>query len=96
MDAMEMQISSKEMDALDPVQTADGSSLPSDSSKRFGNLWTAEAREDLFRRREAGEGWETICRDFPTRSRHAMQQQYSVSPATQCAIADHVAHSTRQ
>jgi len=25
-----------------------------------GNLWTLEAREDMFRRREAGEGWETI------------------------------------
>ena len=25
------------------------------------NLWSVEAREDMFNRREAGEGWETIC-----------------------------------
>ena len=30
-------------------------------SRRPGNLWTVEAREDMFRRREAGETWETIC-----------------------------------
>ena len=30
-------------------------------SRRPGNLWTAQAREDMFRRREAGETWETIC-----------------------------------
>ena len=29
--------------------------------RRPGNLWTAQAREDMFRRREAGETWETIC-----------------------------------
>jgi hypothetical protein len=31
------------------------------SSRRPGNLWTAEDREDMFNRRENGEGWETIC-----------------------------------
>ena len=30
-------------------------------SRRPGNLWTVEAREDMFRRRETGETWETIC-----------------------------------
>ena len=91
--AMEVQTPSQEMDKSDVVQNADdSSSLTNDISKRFGNLWTAEAREDLFRRRKAGEGWETIGRDFPTRSRHAMQQQYSVSPVKSYAIPSHVAH----
>ena len=30
-------------------------------TRRPGNLWTAQAREDMFKRREAGETWETIC-----------------------------------
>ena len=30
-------------------------------SRRPGNVWTEQAREDVFNRREAGEGWETIC-----------------------------------
>lgn len=47
-------------------------------TRKPGNLWTVEAREDMFSRREAGEGWETICQDYPNRSRHAMQQQYSM------------------
>ncbi|CAF9917638.1 MAG: hypothetical protein GOMPHAMPRED_001337 [Gomphillus americanus] len=47
-------------------------------TRKPGNLWTAEAREDMFSRRESGEGWETICQDYPNRSRHAMQQQYSM------------------
>ncbi|MCJ1383815.1 hypothetical protein MMC17_006929 [Xylographa soralifera] len=46
--------------------------------RRPGNVWTEQAREDVFNRREAGEGWETICPDYPNRSRHAMQQQYSM------------------
>ncbi|MCJ1397214.1 hypothetical protein MMC11_000406 [Xylographa trunciseda] len=96
--------------------------------RRPGNVWTEQAREDVFNRREAGEGWETICpfehfdvvalkalgactqilhpgplslrpmfaimilqvtsalavvapstsMDYPNRSRHAMQQQYSM------------------
>ena len=29
--------------------------------RRPGNVWTEQAREDVFNRREAGEGWETIC-----------------------------------
>ena len=33
-------------------------------TRRPGNLWTAQAREDMFRRREAGETWETICLVF--------------------------------
>ncbi|MCJ1471450.1 hypothetical protein MMC13_000089 [Lambiella insularis] len=56
-------------------------------SRRPGNVWTAEAREDVFNRREAGEGWETICPDYPNRSRHAMQQQYSMMKK-QRAVAD--------
>ena len=82
----------------------DDASGENGGSRRPGNLWTVEAREDMFRRREAGETWETICqvcvalawscfnmhawrlfrdltrsKDYPKRSRHAMQQQYSVS-----------------
>ena len=45
-------------------------------SRRPGNLWTVEAREDMFRRREAGETWETICQ--------VSIQQYS--------SAEHAAH----
>ena len=46
-----------------PMQTFDDSlgSTPGGGSRRPGNLWTVEAREDMFNRRESGEGWETIC-----------------------------------
>lgn len=43
------------------VMAADDSSPGPGGSRRPGNLWTVQAREDMFRRREAGEGWETIC-----------------------------------
>ena len=44
-----------------PAMGADDSSQSPGGSRRPGNLWTMEAREDMFRRREGGEGWETIC-----------------------------------
>ena len=76
---MEMETPSKEPDVLDPIQDVEDSVMANGSLKKANNLWTTEAREDLFSRRESGEGWETICPDYPNRSRHAMQQQYSVS-----------------
>lgn len=39
--------------------------------------WTKKARDDIYTRRQAGEHWETICLDYPERTRAAMQQQYS-------------------
>ncbi|MCJ1225915.1 hypothetical protein MMC12_002564 [Toensbergia leucococca] len=51
---------------------------PASSRKDKSNLWSIAAREDIFARRQNGEEWETICVDYPTRTRHAMQQQYSV------------------
>ena len=69
-----------------------GQLLGSGSGK--SNLWTLAERDDLFKRRQLGEDWESICqvcrnhlmltaklistKDYPTRSRHALQQQYSV------------------
>ena len=53
---------------------ADDRAVSSGGTRRPGNLWTAQAREDMFRRREAGETWETICLvrlilEFPARIR---------------------------
>ncbi|KAL9035325.1 MAG: hypothetical protein Q9214_006635, partial [Letrouitia sp. 1 TL-2023] len=42
------------------------------------NAWSLEDREDVYRRRTDGERWESICSDYPNRSKHAMQQQYSI------------------
>lgn len=39
----------------------DASPSGNGGSRRPGNVWTVEAREDVFNRREVGEGWETIC-----------------------------------
>ncbi|KAA6414725.1 MAG: hypothetical protein FRX48_01475 [Lasallia pustulata] len=50
----------------------------SGSAAKNSNHWSVEAREDMFTRRASGEGWETICKDYPNRTRHAMQQQYSM------------------
>ena len=101
-----------------PVHSPQGNGGP----RRPGNIWTPEAREDMFRRREAGEDWETIClvnhstsaltvlssegfrlsiwldleytvceltvqQDYPRRSRHALQQQYSMMKK-QIAVAN--------
>ncbi|MCJ1407090.1 hypothetical protein MMC19_001160 [Ptychographa xylographoides] len=72
--------------ATDAGQMQDDASSGPGGSRRPGNIWTIEAREDVFKRREAGEAWETICPDYPNRSRHAMQQQYSIMKK-QLAIA---------
>ncbi|MCJ1250722.1 hypothetical protein MMC30_007950 [Trapelia coarctata] len=81
----------EDMQAMQTMQEFETSSPgPGPRTRRRrgpGNLWTLEAREDMFRRREAGEGWETIILDYPNRSRHAMQQQYSMMKK-QIAIAD--------
>ena len=42
-------------------QSIDDPNLTGSGSRRPGNVWSTEAREDLFRRRELGEGWETLC-----------------------------------
>lgn len=34
----------------------------SNAVAKNNNLWTAEARDDMFQRREKGETWETICK----------------------------------
>ncbi|KAL8830805.1 MAG: hypothetical protein Q9191_001235 [Dirinaria sp. TL-2023a] len=60
-----------------PKKRTRGGGLLSNRSGK-SNVWTPEERADLFNRRQIGEDWETICRDYPTRTRHAMQQQYSV------------------
>ena len=31
------------------------------AARRPANLWTPQARDEMFRRREAGEAWEQIC-----------------------------------
>jgi hypothetical protein len=31
-------------------------------TRRAGNLWTSEARDDMYQRRENGESWEDICK----------------------------------
>ena len=48
-------------DTLLDVAPDDRSAGSGGGTRRPGNLWTAQAREDMFRRREAGETWETIC-----------------------------------
>ncbi|KAI9881610.1 MAG: hypothetical protein M1830_000174 [Pleopsidium flavum] len=50
---------------------------PTSNGSRAQHQWTLVDREDMFSRRQSGEGWDTICKDFPNRTRHAMQQQYS-------------------
>ena len=45
----------------DPAQQAMQTPDPSGPT-RHPNHWSVEAREDMFGRREAGEGWETICK----------------------------------
>ncbi|KAL8671328.1 MAG: hypothetical protein Q9168_004165 [Polycauliona sp. 1 TL-2023] len=45
---------------------------------RKSNAWPNEERDDIYHRRQQGEKWDTICLDYPGRSKHAMQQQYSI------------------
>lgn len=42
-------------------KVADDASPKFAGGRRPGKIWSAEAREDMFRRREAGEPWESIC-----------------------------------
>ena len=51
------------MDTFDANSAEDASSSPGPGgTRRAGNLWTAEARDDMYRRRENGESWEDICK----------------------------------
>ena len=49
------------LDRPETTQNSAHSPVGNGGPRRPGNIWTAEAREDMFRRREAGEDWETIC-----------------------------------
>ena len=51
----------KVLDRPETTQNSAHSPLGNGGPRRPGNIWTPEAREDMFRRREAGEDWETIC-----------------------------------
>ena len=53
----------QDMHVMQDLETSSPGLGPGPRTRRRrgpGNLWTLEAREDMFRRREAGEGWETI------------------------------------
>ncbi|KAL8877730.1 MAG: hypothetical protein Q9198_004307 [Flavoplaca austrocitrina] len=62
-----------------PVQDADVSDAGS-PLQRKSNAWPTEERDDIYNRRQEGEKWDTICLDYPHRSKPAMQQQYSNTP----------------
>ena len=56
--------------------------------------WTKKARDDIYGRRQAGELWETICLDYPERTRAAMQQQYSAMKRIHNAASAQSSQST--
>lgn len=56
--------------------------------------WTKKARDDIYTRRQAGEHWETICLDYPERTRAAMQQQYSAMKRIRDAASARSSEST--
>ena len=56
--------------------------------------WTKKARDDIYARRQAGEHWETICLDYPERTRAAMQQQYSAMKRIRDAASAQSSEST--
>lgn len=56
--------------------------------------WTKKARDDIYTRRQAGEHWETICSDYPERTRAAMQQQYSAMKRIRDAASARSSEST--
>lgn len=56
--------------------------------------WTKKARDDIYARRQAGEHWETICLDYPERTRAAMQQQYSAMKRIRDAASARSSEST--
>lgn len=56
--------------------------------------WTKKARDDIYVRRQAGEHWETICLDYPERTRAAMQQQYSAMKRIRDAASAQNSEST--
>ncbi|KAL8884166.1 MAG: hypothetical protein Q9192_006912, partial [Flavoplaca navasiana] len=62
-----------------PVQDAEVTDAGS-PLQRKSNAWPTEERDDIYNRRQEGEKWDTICLDYPHRSKHAMQQQYSNTP----------------
>lgn len=66
---------------------SDEASAENGGSRRPGNLWTVEAREDMFRRREAGETWETICQVSWARPCCSLLNPYAVRT---CSCVDAV------
>ncbi|KAL8687665.1 MAG: hypothetical protein Q9224_005086, partial [Gallowayella concinna] len=60
-----------------PVQPSDTDPA---SRPEKSNSWSTAQRMDIFNRRQQGEKWDTIIVDYPNRSKHAMQQQYSKTP----------------
>ncbi|KAL8936461.1 MAG: hypothetical protein Q9216_004912 [Gyalolechia sp. 2 TL-2023] len=63
-------------DMSTPLQASARDAASSQSEK--SNAWTMTEREAIFHRRQGGESWETIRPSYPNRSKHAMQQQYSI------------------
>ncbi|KAL8956024.1 MAG: hypothetical protein Q9183_006443 [Haloplaca sp. 2 TL-2023] len=59
-----------------PAQASDDN-LASASSEKLKS-WSPDERNEIYNRRIQGEKWESICRDHPNRSKHALQQQYSI------------------
>ncbi|KAL8780273.1 MAG: hypothetical protein Q9213_006549 [Squamulea squamosa] len=70
------------------VQEADNNDETSPRLPK-SNAWPTEERDDIFNRRQKGEKWDTICVDYPYRSKHAMQQQYSIMKK-QAALVTHL------
>ena len=77
-----MEVASKAEMALE--MAVDDASPDGGGSRRPGNLWTVEAREDMFRRREAGETWETICQVSSRRCPNLSSALSSLQTAYEC------------
>ncbi|KAL8752474.1 MAG: hypothetical protein Q9184_005723 [Pyrenodesmia sp. 2 TL-2023] len=58
------------------LQPADPSPAAARSEK--SNTWSPGERIDIYSRRRKGEHWDTICPDYPHRTKHAMEQQVSM------------------
>ncbi|KAL8707743.1 MAG: hypothetical protein Q9220_007263 [cf. Caloplaca sp. 1 TL-2023] len=65
-----------------PISVEDSDDAAALARSDKSNAWTVVQRDDIFTRRQYGEKWETICLDYPNRSKHAMQQQYSIMKKT--------------
>ncbi|KAI4249073.1 MAG: hypothetical protein LQ352_005727 [Teloschistes flavicans] len=63
-----------DMPPPDQPSDKDAASARSDNS----NSWTMEQKEDIYNRRQEGEDWESIWESYPHRSKHALQQQFSI------------------